>query len=92
VAHVVNSSDQPVYDAELRWRRGASSWGEPNPELLPTIMPGAEVTGCRKFPPDTNMAVSGAVLGFRDAAGVTWLRRQDGELMEWEISPRPGKR
>jgi hypothetical protein len=84
VAHVVNSSDQPVYDVELRWRRGASSWGEPNPQPLPTVMPGKEVTRGRKFPPDTNMAVSGAALWFRDAAGVAWLRRRDGELMEWE--------
>lgn len=84
LAHVVNSSDQPVYDAKLRWRRGSSSWGEPNPEPLPTVMPGMEVTGIREFPPDTDMAVSGAALGFRDAAGVTWLRRGDGELMEWD--------
>ena len=83
-AHVVNSSDQPIYNAELRWRRGSSSWGEPNPEPLSTIMPGKEVTRVRQFPRDTNMTVSGAVLTFRDAAGVTWLRRRDGELMEWD--------
>jgi hypothetical protein len=38
-AHVANSSDQPVYDAELVWRRGADLYGSPNPQPLPTIMP-----------------------------------------------------
>jgi len=84
VAHVVNSSDQPVYDAELRWHRGSTSWGEPNPEPLPTIMPGKEVTRVRQFPRDTNMTLSGIVLGFRDAAGVEWLRHREGKLVERE--------
>ncbi len=81
-AHVVNTSDQPLYDAELRWHRGSESHGEPNPEPLPTIMPGGDITRGRDFPPDTNMAVSGAVLRFRDAAGITWMRRPDGGLTE----------
>ena len=38
-AHVANSSDQPVYDAELLWRRGADLYGDRNPEPLPTILP-----------------------------------------------------
>jgi hypothetical protein len=38
-AHVANSSDQPVYDAELAWRRSADLYGSPNPQPLPTIMP-----------------------------------------------------
>ena len=29
VARAVNSSDQPVYDAEFYWRRGSASHGEP---------------------------------------------------------------
>jgi hypothetical protein len=82
-AHVKNSSDQPIYEAELRWHRGSAGYGEPNPEPLGTIMPGVEVSRMRDFPPGTNMAVSGAVLRFSDAAGVRWLRRPDGYLNEF---------
>jgi hypothetical protein len=37
---VVNGSDQPIYEVELRWHRGSASWGEPNPMLLGVILPG----------------------------------------------------
>lgn len=79
---VVNTSDQPVYDAKLRWHRGSASHGDPNPQPLGTIMPGTQTERSRDFPLDTNMAVSGAVLGFRDSAGITWMRRLDGGLTE----------
>jgi hypothetical protein len=36
----------------------------------------------RDFPSETNMAVSGAILRFRDSAGVRWIRRPDGGLSE----------
>jgi hypothetical protein len=81
-ARVVNSSDQPIYEADFYWRRGSASRGEPNPEPLGIIMPGGQVVRGRDFPPDTNMAVSGAILRFRDAAGVRWIRRPDGGLSE----------
>jgi hypothetical protein len=45
-------------------------------------MPGDNATASRKFPPDSNMDVGGAVLRFRDAAGVVWMRRPDGGLIE----------
>ena len=79
---VVNTSDQPIYDAELRWHRGSAGHGDPNPQPVGTIMPGTQAEYGRVFPPDTNMAVSGAVLRFRDAAGVIWMRRPDGGLTE----------
>lgn len=81
-AHVVNSSHQAVYDPEVRWYRGTASDGRPN--LLHTIMPGAEATARHKFPLDSNMAVIGGVVRFRDAAGVTWRRRTDGALTDLE--------
>lgn len=81
-ATVVNTSSQPIYDAELLWRRGSASHGDPNPEPLGTILPGDGLDRARAFPPDTNMEVSGAVLRFRDAAGVRWIRRKDGYLGE----------
>jgi hypothetical protein len=82
VARAVNSSDQPVYDVEFYWRRGSASHGEPNPEPLGILMPGEREEKSRDFPSDTNMAVSGAILRFRDAAGVRWIRRTDGGLIE----------
>jgi hypothetical protein len=78
----VNASDQPIYEAELYWRRGSSGHGEPNPEPLGTIMPGKDADCERDFPLDTNMDVSGAILRFRDAAGLKWIRRPDGGLVE----------
>ena len=82
VARAVNSSDQPVYDAEFYWRRGSAGHGEPNPEPLGILMPGEREEKSRDFPPDINMAVSGAILRFRDAAGIMWIRRPDGGLAE----------
>jgi hypothetical protein len=79
---VVNASDQPIYDAELYWRHGSAMHGEPNPEPLGTIMPGEDTDLEREFPLDANMDVSGAILMFRDAAGVEWIRRRDGGLVE----------
>ena len=81
-ATVVNSSDQPIYDAELYWRRGSAGHGDPNPEILSAVMPGAEIIKGRSFPKGTNLDVSGAVLRFRDAAGIRWIRRPDGGLTE----------
>lgn len=79
---VVNASNQPIYGAELRWHRGSAGHGDPNTEPLGTTMPGGKSVHYREFPDDTNMAVSGAVLRFRDAAGTTWMRRLDGGLVE----------
>ena len=37
-ALVVNTGSQPIYGAELLWRRGSAPHGEPNPEPLGTIL------------------------------------------------------
>ena len=79
-----NTSDQPVYDAEFRWHLGSAGHGEPNPEPIGTILPGAAHTSTRDFPPGTSLQASGAVLRFRDAAGTVWIRRPDGGLAEQE--------
>jgi len=81
-AYVTNSSDQPIYDAELRWHRGSEGYGEPNPEPVGTLMPGQQVMRTRGFPMGTNLEAAGATLRFRDAAGSTWIRRPDGGLTE----------
>ena len=41
-----------------------------------------ESAGGRAFPRGANLAASGAVLRFRDAAGAKWMRRPNGELIE----------
>jgi hypothetical protein len=89
IVTVVNGSNQPIYDAELRWYHGSADHGDPNPEPLGTIMPGKKTDTSHDFPLDTNMAVSGAILTFRDAAGVNWIRTADGSLMSADSDEVP---
>jgi cbb3-type cytochrome oxidase subunit 3 len=85
-AHVRNASDRPIYSAELLWDDGSSllseiadsSGGE---RLVPVLMPGSDDARKRKSGPD-NRAV---VLRFRDAAGLSWLRGPDGELLDLSV-------
>ncbi len=77
---VVNTSDQPVYDTRLYWRP-SPRW--PNFDPLGTIMPGGKFEQQVKFPPEANV---GALLRFRDAAGITWTRTPDGILTEEQQS------
>jgi cbb3-type cytochrome oxidase subunit 3 len=89
---VVNTSDQPIYNTQLRWYRGSAGHGDPNPETLGTVMPGSKAGHTREFPLDTNMDDSGANLRFRDAAGIMWIRRLDGGLEEQQQSLQAGQR
>jgi hypothetical protein len=79
---VLNRSDDLVYAAELRWHLGSAPHGDPNPEPLGAIMPLGEISKRRVFPQDANLDVCGAVLAFRDAAGIKWMRRPDADLTE----------
>ena len=79
---VHNSSEQPIYDVEIRWHASTAGYGEPNPEPVGVILPGDNAERSREFEPGTNLDVSGAVVRFTDAAGVRWLRRPDGALIE----------
>jgi DNA-binding transcriptional regulator YhcF (GntR family) len=83
MAQVVNASDQPVHDLKINWHSGGAGWGHPGIEDRGTLMPHDVLTTQRDFPADANFEVSGAVITFRDAAGVSWLRKPDGELTEW---------
>ena len=87
---VVNTSDRPIYDAAVRWPPSSTSWNFFGfPEPLGTMMPGDRIERFQNFPVNIDMAGIVAVLRFRDAAGITWLRRPDGDLAEPE-QPRPG--
>jgi hypothetical protein len=84
VAHVKNTSRQPIYDVSLSWHRGSMPWQQPDP--LPTLMPGDEKDSTRALPSDlpsnVDPAVFGAVVFFRDAAGICWRVRPDGQFDE----------
>ncbi len=90
-ATVVNASEgqQPVYDVKLYWHLGMQGYGSPNPEPLGTVLNWEKEARRRKFPPGTDPAFCGAVLAFRDAFEVNWIRTEDGGLMraDSEILP-----
>jgi hypothetical protein len=91
-ATVVNSSDQPIYDAELGWYiRGVKHAGQPIPEPLGTIMPHSDISRMRPFPPDVDMGESRAVVRFTDASRVRWERRPDGYLAYHNRARWPGE-
>jgi len=95
LVRIENTSQQPVYHLTFFWRDGTGEWNEPpDPHRLPLLMPGkpyAFVVGLvpslprKSFLLDTSLLGAGAV--FRDAAGVHWRLRSDGQLDE--VS-RPG--
>jgi hypothetical protein len=81
-ALVQNSSDQPVYDVELRWHRGTAGWGDPDTEPLGVIVPGTGEMRTRSVDDGAYVEMCGAVVRFTDADNVRWLRRSDGALVE----------
>ncbi len=80
VAHVKNSSDQPIYKLNFSWYLGSTPQGGYDRET--PLMPGDEDTNIKPVPPGASRSAFGAAVLFRDAAGVRWLRRPDGELIE----------
>lgn len=88
---VVNASErqQPIYDVRLYWYLGPEGYGTPNPELLGTVLNWEREPRRREFPPGTDLAGCGAVLTFRDAAGVNWIRTSDGALMHTDSDLAP---
>lgn len=82
--HVINTGDQPVHDVKLKWHRGSAAWGDPPIDDRGSLLPQQTIDSSREYPAATNFGVSGAVVTFQDAEGATWLRRPDGELLEWQ--------
>jgi hypothetical protein len=82
--HIKNSSEQPVRDVIIAWRRGTAPWGQP--DTFPGLLPGEQEDRMRTFPADLPATVDrtlfGAVAWFRDAAGVSWLIHPSGALVE----------
>ena len=82
-ASIRNTSEQPIYSAELVWDDGSAPLAEvaarSHAERRQVILlPGSETTVIRKAGPDTRAVI----LRFRDAAGVTWLRGPEGDLVD----------
>lgn len=80
VAHVVNTSEQPIYDVMIGWFYGD------NPEnpiyLDKPIMPGAEERVTIAVPPKRAPEGYEATAHFRDAAKVNWRIWTDGRIEE----------
>jgi hypothetical protein len=92
---VANTSDQPVYDAEIRWRYRTARTPLIQHSRPGTILPGERpVIECQPVQeagrvcpdPDDDFTI----LIFRDAAGVMWVRTLDGDLSELG-TPSPGQ-
>jgi hypothetical protein len=79
VAHVTNTSQQPVYQVTISWYLGTQPKGQ---RSLPPLMPGADNKDTQPVPTGAPQDKFGAVAFFRDAAGVTWRTRPDGQLDE----------
>jgi hypothetical protein len=81
---VTNASkgQQPIYDAQLIWRRRGKPYGEPEIVDLGVMPSGERETRRRAFPPGTYPYDCDAFLIFRDAASVYWARKTDGSLKE----------
>jgi hypothetical protein len=82
-ASIRNTSEQPIYSAELVWDDGSAPLAEvaarSHAERLPVVLlPGSDATVTREVDPDTGAVI----LRFRDAAGVTWLRGTEGDLVD----------
>ena len=84
--NVTNTSDQPVYDAEIRWRDDSllkpaihhTQVGTILPGDRPSVDPALKSSLARPRTDDDRFTV----LMFRDAAGVMWTRKLDGDLSE----------
>jgi len=85
--NVANTSEQPVYDAEIRWRYKTARYPQIKHTQLGTIMPGDRHSieiqphpQAERVRPDPDDDFT--TLIFRDVAGAMWTRRLDGDLRE----------
>jgi hypothetical protein len=86
VAYVMNTSQQPVYNVTISWHLGTAPKGQ---HYLMPLMPGAEDKDIKLVPPGADPKMFGAVAFFRDAAGVTWRARPDGQIDEIPAGQEP---
>jgi hypothetical protein len=91
IAHVANSSEQPVYDVRVSWRQGDVPWSEP--DRRPVLMPGSSWDCMRSLPdnlpPESDLSKFSAVVIFRDRNQVWWRTRADGKFEELKPGEEP---
>lgn len=81
-AHVRNASDQPVYDLQFRWLFKERARPFKTTQTEAPLGPGAARKIEFRGHPDIGLDQFSVAVCFRDAAGVTWLRRPNGYLEE----------
>jgi hypothetical protein len=94
ISHIKNTSQQPVYDGFIGCRDGSGRTADtPDIPAFPVLMPGEQqnVTSVFAAPvtevlfwEDNSALLAG--LRFRDAAGVRWRIRSDGQLDEDSVA------
>jgi hypothetical protein len=84
IAHVKNTSAQPIYDVEVSWSAGFKVCGTYTFDQ--PLLPGDEKVSNSaqdvSVPETMDPATLGADLWFRDAAGTSWRARPDGIVEE----------
>ena len=94
LVRIENTSQQPVYHLTFFWRDGIGEWNEPSdPPRLPFLMPGKPYAFVASLVPSLqrkrfllDSSLLGAGVIFRDAAGVHWRLRSDGQLEEEHVT------
>lgn len=92
IAHLKNTSQQPVYDIHIVWRLRNEAWDQPD-FIGPVLLPGDQADRFRiinpNYPGHENRALFGAVAHLRDAVGWHWRANPDGPPTdieeEWEL-------
>ncbi len=84
VGHVKNASDQPVYGLVVTWTYDADFRQES--ERQKPLMPGGEDRQILLMRPGEDSSRFSAVASFRDAAGMRWRSRPDGQFGEISTS------
>lgn len=84
VAELINGSAQPIYDVEVKWHAGTAEWitDKTSIDRLHRLMPGNKISSTRRTEPHQNLASFGAVVEFRDAAGLRWRQTIEGQLKD----------
>jgi hypothetical protein len=84
----VNSSEQPIYDVRIRWYQGNAPWiiDSQSEDFIKRIMPGTSEQRIRDLNGGGNLSACGAVVEFRDAAGITWRCTDQGALEDLSSS------
>lgn len=85
--YVSNTSQQPIYEVWFSWHSGDKSYAQ-NRRDEP-LMPGGKDHDSAQVPLDVDPDEFGAVVIFRDRAGVWWRARPDGRLDEVEPGSKP---